>query len=302
MENLKKIYQGYVAIVGKPNVGKSTFINTFLKRKLAITSHKPQTTRNQIKGIYQDEDSYIILIDTPGFHNPRNKLDMFLNSEVKKSLKIADSALFLLDPTRDIDEEDENIIKQLNSWKIKKIIFVITKMDIANLEQIENVKNYINNYFKNPEFHIISNIENKNIDSLIPKIKNQLEKYEGLILPSEEELELSDSFIVKEVLREVVIKSFRQELPYSTAIFINKIQYNDVKKLLSIQADIIVEKEAQKPIIIGNNGKKIKEIGTNARIELLEIFDCKIYLELYVKVKKDWRNNNNYIIDLGYKK
>lgn len=296
------IHQGYVSIVGKPNVGKSTLINQILQQKLAITSFKPQTTRNKIMGVYKDHNSHIIFIDTPGLHNPKNKLDLFLNSEVKNSLKLSDITLFLLDPTRRIDDEDMEIIKQLNSWNVKKTIFLITKSDIASLDKINVVKEFILQNFTNPKYFIISSTTKKGIENLLLEIKNNLDALDELIFPDSEQFELSDKFVINEIIRESIIKLFRQEVPYATAVFTNSVDYEKERNFLRIKADIIVEKESQKPIIIGKGGSMIKKIGIDSRSELLKIFECKIHLELFVKVKESWRDNNSYIIDLGYKK
>lgn len=297
-----KTHQGYVAIVGKPNVGKSTLINSILNQKLAISSFKPQTTRNQIMGVYKDHNSHIIFIDTPGFHNPKNKLDLFLNSEVKKSLKVSDLCLFLLDPTREIDNEDLEIGVQLKAFNVEKIIFVITKSDVANHEQVKTVKGYIESNFDNPKYLIISSLQKDELDTLIQKIKDDLDEYEELILPDDADIELSDKFVISEVIRESIINLCKHEVPYATAVVTNTVEYVKEKNILKIQADIVVEKESQKPIIIGKGGQMIKEIGIKSRISLLEIFDSKIYLELFVKVKESWRTKNSIIIDLGYKK
>ncbi|MGL4616740.1 MAG: GTPase Era [Mycoplasmoidaceae bacterium] len=293
---------GYVSIIGKPNVGKSTLINNILNKKISIATFKPQTTRNKIYAVYQDYDSQIIFIDTPGFHNSKNKLDLFLNSEVKSSLKKSETCIFLTDPSRDFDDEDFDLVKQINSFNIKNVICLINKIDICNNEEIENRYEFIKKQY--PDFIIrkISANNNDDAKNVILDLKKILEDSEHPLLENIEDLDYSDEFIINEIVREKILLNFQQEIPYSVAVVTQKIKYDEEKNLTKIYADIIVEKESQKPIIIGKSGAMIKKIGTLAREELLEIYSSKIFLELNVKVRKNWRNDNEQIKNFGYKK
>ena len=293
---------GYVSIIGKPNVGKSTLINNILDRKVSIATFKPQTTRNKIYASYQDEDSQIIFIDTPGFHNSKNKLDLFLNSEVKSSLKKSETCIFLTDPSREVDDEDFDLVKQINSFNIKNVICLINKIDICEQNEIEDRYAFIQKQYPNFIIKKISATNNKEVKKVIKDLKNILEDSDHPLFENIEDLDSSDEFMINEIVREKILLNFQQEVPYSVAVVTQKISYDKEKNLTKIYADIIVEKESQKPIIIGKGGTMIKKIGTLAREELLEIYSSRIFLELNVKVRKNWRNDNEQIKSFGYKK
>jgi GTP-binding protein Era len=277
-----KLHTGFVAITGKPNVGKSTLINTLFKKKIAITSYKPQTTRNQIIDTYSDHTSSITFIDTPGYHDAHNKLDMFLNSEIKSSYKVADVVMLLIDLTRKIDEEDLQVIKIIKSYEVKKVLLVLTKSDL-NQKNIEPYKEEIKKLIDYDGVVVISSKTNTNLDEMLIQIKKMIPLTETVL--SNIATSDNDDFIIKEIVREQVIFHTKKEVPYATAIVIQEKTYNE--GLLTIMADIVVERDSQKPIIIGAKGSMIKKIGTFARKELLEIFDCKINLKLFVKTVPD---------------
>ena len=293
---------GYVSIIGKPNVGKSTLINNILDRKVSIATFKPQTTRNKIYASYQDEDSQIIFIDTPGSHNSKNKLDLFLNSEVKSSLKKSETCIFLTDPSREFDDEDFDLVKQINSFNIKNVICLINKIDICEQNEIEDRYAFIQKQYPNFIIKKISATNNNEVKKVIKDLKNILEDSDHPLFENIEDLDSSDEFMINEIVREKILLNFQQEVPYSVAVVTQKISYDKEKNLTKIYADIIVEKESQKPIIIGKGGTMIKKIGTLAREELLEIYSSRIFLELNVKVRKNWRNDNEQIKSFGYKK
>ncbi|MDR1850989.1 MAG: GTPase Era [Mycoplasmataceae bacterium] len=283
---MKLIKSGYVCISGKPNVGKSTLINTILKRKVAITSYKPQTTRNQIKALYNDESSSIMFIDTPGYHKSRNKLDDKLNSEIKGGYKQANVVLVLVDPTRDLDEEDFTVFKMVKDFNIENIILVITKSDIGK-KVIDKFVDQVKEKLTFNDYIYISSLKNNNVEELLKKIKTYLPN----ATQSMEDIVDDDNFVISELVREQVIFNTKKEVPYSTLVYVENKKFE--KDLFEINAVIVVEKESQKPIIIGKGGQMIKKIGTQARKELLKIYDCRINLKLFVKVEKDWRNRDN---------
>lgn len=289
-----------IAIVGRPNVGKSTLLNAILKQKLAIVSYKPQTTRNQIKGIFENNNLKIVFIDTPGYHEPKNKLDQFLNSQVKSSFKQADIVLFLIDSTRTINEEDIKIAQLIKGYDVSKIIVIATKNDSDKkilssddlnqvLEIIKPIKTYTS---------FISSNSLQDINNLISMIHD--------IAPNQgnftNELIENDNFLISEIVREQALLNLRQEVPHSIAVYVEQNKFDKENNQLIIDATIVVEKESQKPIVIGKGGATIKLIGTKARMELLKIFDCKIRLNLFVKVEKDWRDNEQTLKSLGYYK
>jgi GTP-binding protein Era len=273
---------GYVSITGKPNVGKSTFLNKLLNKKVSIVSSKPQTTRNQIKGIFSDGQYNISFIDTPGYHDARNKLDLFLNSQIKSSYKIADVVLLFIDTTRPIDEEDKTIIKILKSYEVENIILVLTKMDTISQTKIDKYTNEIKSLTKISHSLAISSFTTYNIINLINLIKTYITSDNQTLDHTDD-----DKLQVGDLIREQVIYNTKQELPYSVAVVVESIDYEKQKNMTTIKAAIIVEKESQKPIVIGKGGQMIKQIGTMARKEILNLYDSKINLQLFVKVQKD---------------
>ncbi|MDE7433777.1 MAG: GTPase Era [Mycoplasmoidaceae bacterium] len=272
---------GSIAIVGKPNVGKSTLLNTIANKKVAIVSYKPQTTRNQIKHYFEDEKLNIVFIDTPGFHFARNKLDLFLNSEIKKTFKVVDLVLFLIDPTRPIDEEDLEIIKFIKSYKLEKVILVITKSDVVTQGSITNHINGIKDKLDLVDTVVVSS-KKQELNALYDSIFKHL-PVDGLL----DEVNQEDNFNISEIIREQVLLNCKKEVPYSAGVQVEKANFDQKTNVFNIYANILVEKASQKPIIIGHGGSMIKKIGTNSRLELLKIYDCKINLKLFVKVQKD---------------
>ncbi len=283
-----------VCIVGLPNAGKSTFLNNVLNKKVAITSYKPQTTRNQIKAIYQDKRIKILFCDTPGFHKPKNKLDSFLNSQVKQTFKQSDIVLLLIDACKDQIEENKILIDVINSYKIKDLLVLFTKKDLAgDVNLVRKLEMY---GLEKTKHMFISNNSKQDINNVVSYIYD--------LTPSGNTIDLdineNDEFMIKEIIREQALYNLKQEVPHAIAVTVGNKKWDKEKNTFFIDASIIVEKESQKPIVIGSGGKMIKLIGTKARLELLKIFDCKIVLKLFVKVKQDWRNDETVLESLGY--
>ena len=291
---MSKMY-GTVVITGKPNVGKSTLINQIAKKEVAIISQKPQTTRNQINYVYATEKKEIAFVDTPGFHFSRNKLDNYLNSQIKNAYKYANIALLLIDLTREINDEDLEVIKMVKSFNIDNIILVFNKIDACEKQTIDEYKQKVQELIKVNDVIEISALKNTNTDILIDTISKYLIN-DPIILKETD----SDNFIISEIIREQIIKNFYQEIPYATCVCIKKKNYDKITNVFEVYADIVTEKESQKPIIIGRGGRMIKRIGTDARHKLHEYYDCKIVLNLFVVVKYDWRNNPSVLKDGGY--
>ncbi|MDR1991343.1 MAG: GTPase Era [Mycoplasmataceae bacterium] len=289
---------GYVIITGKPNVGKSTLLNTIVTKKVAITSPKPQTTRNQIKVIYKKNDLQILFIDTPGWHQPKFKLDLFLNSEIRNSYKIADIVLLLIDLTRDITDEDQQVISIIKTYGIQNVILVLTKIDLSSAKKNASYTDLIKKYIDVADVVGISSKKNIGINKLLATIAERLNNNVNQPLNHHD----NDNFTISEIIREQVIFNTRQELPYATTVYVELNQYDHFTNTLDIQAIIVVEKASQKPILIGHNGTMIKKIGITARKELMKIYDCKINLKLFVKVEKEWRNNEKFLASVGYGK
>ena len=291
-----KIKTGTVVITGKPNVGKSTLINTIANKLIAITSPKPQTTRNKIKFTYNDDKNKIAFIDTPGYHIPNNKLDMFLNSEIKNAYKLADIALLVIDLTREIDQEDIEVINIIKSYNVKKVILVLNKIDVAKQGIDQKYEAKVKELIEISQVIKICANKIESVKEVIDTIHNHLDDNNDLV----EDVEIADNFFISEIIREQIIFNFKQEVPYATCIAIRKKNYDPNTNVFEIYADIVVEKESQKPIIIGAKGQMIKKIGTKSREKLLEFYDCKIVLYLFVVTKKDWRNDTTFLKENGY--
>ena len=286
---------GYVSIVGRPNVGKSTLLNSILETKLAITSNKAGTTRNIIQGVYEDSDSQIVFVDTPGIHKPINKLGNILNKKAYSTSENVDLILFLVDVEAGIGKGDMFILDRLKEEKLPMIL-VLNKVDrIAKDKLLEIIMKY-KDLYDFSEIFPISALKNDNVDALIKTIKNYLPN-EGKIFEDETFTNISTNFYISEIIREKVLRKTREEVPHSvTCIVEKKIEEKD--KVI-IQAAIIVDRDSIKKIIVGKNASMLKDIGIDARCDLEEYFGKKVYLELFVKTIKNWRDKEKYLKELG---
>ena len=294
-----KIKSGVVALVARPNVGKSTLLNKILGQKIAIATPLRQTTRKNLKGIYTDYNSQIILIDTPGVHKPLNELGKYLSSQSKDALSDADLILFLVDSTEPSGLGDkwiwENYLKDLKT----PILLVLNKVDlIKDLEKRElNLFTYKKMIEKNIDSIKISAKTGRNIDDLIKKIKEYL-PYGEKFYDDDTITDVNMREIASEIIREKIILNTKDEVPHSVAVVIEN--YKEEEKTDKISAKIIVNNESQKGILIGKKGAMLKKIGTEARLELEKIVEKKVFLELFVKVQKNWLKNKEIIKTFGY--
>ncbi len=286
---------GYVSIVGRPNVGKSTLLNSILETKLAITSNKAGTTRNIIQGVYEDDDSQIIFVDTPGIHKPINKLGNILNKKAYSTSENVDLILFLVDVEAGIGKGDMFVLDRLKEDNLP-IILVLNKVDkVAKDKLLEIIMKY-KDLYQFSEIFPISALKNDNVNALIKTIKNYLPN-EGKIFEDETFTNISTNFYISEIIREKVLRKTREEVPHSvTCIVEKKIEEKD--KVI-IQAAIIVDRDSIKKIIVGKNASMLKDIGIDARCDLEEYFGKKVYLELFVKTIKNWRDKEKYLKELG---
>ena len=293
----KEFKSGFVSIIGRPNVGKSTLLNQILKQKVVIVSHKAQTTRNKIQGIYTTDEEQIIFIDTPGIHKAKNELGIAMNEFAFTSLSGADLILYLVDATVPIGSGDKFIIETLK--KIKTPIFLVAnKVDLLNDTNriLENITSYkIEGNFTSGI--TISAANNFNIDKLLDMIKERL-PIGPMYYPKDQLLDQPERFVVLEMIREKVLLNTKDEVPHSVAITIER--FKELNNLIEIMATIIVERDSQKKIIIGKDGSMIKKIGTQARLDIIKLLGCKVHLELFVKVEKDWRNKRYQLKEFGY--
>ncbi len=295
---MSEIKTGFVAIIARPNVGKSTLLNRLVGQKIAITTPVAQTTRKNIKGIYSDNDSQIIFIDTPGIHKPLNKLGEALSEQSKSVLDDVDLILFLVDAQDEAGRGDKWIVENYLKDTKTPILLVLNKVDlIKDLAKRElNTYTYKSLFEKSLDTVKVSAKTGRNVDDLIEKIKNYLPLGQKLY----DEDEVTDQNmreIASEIIREKIIFATKDEIPHSVAVVIEN--YKEEENIDKISAQIIVSNESQKKILIGKSGSMLKKIGTNARLELEKIVDKKVFLELFVKVVKNWQKDNNFIKTLG---
>ena len=291
---------GFVSIIGRPNVGKSTLLNQILKQKLTIVTSKPQTTRNKIQGIYTTDDCQIIFIDTPGIHKAQHELGNVMNKFAIGSLDAIDLVLFVVDASSKKGSGDDYILEELKKSKVPTIL-VLNKVDLVQDE--EKLKENIESYKEAFNFVgglTISASNGHNIDLLIDKVKNLLD--EGpMYYPEDQLLDQPIRFVVAEMIREKVLLKTKEEVPHSVAIMIEKfVEPKKENGIVEIFAAIIVDRESQKKIIIGKKGSMIKDIGTLARKDIVNLLGNKVYLELFVKVVPNWRDNKMMLRSLGY--
>ncbi len=286
---------GAVSIVGIPNVGKSTLLNRILNVKLAITSNKAGTTRNLINGIYNDEDSQIIFVDTPGINKPLNKLENLMNKKSYSSISDVDVVLFMIDAKTGIGKKDVAVLNKLKELDVP-VFLILNKIDNMSNEDIFKVIVKYKDEFEFKEIIPISAKNNKNIDELLATIKKYLPEQDRIY--SEDELtNVSLKFIMAEFVREKVLKLTRDEIPYTVTCYTEN--YEENEDIVNISVVIIIERENIKKIIIGKKGAMLKEIGTRAREDMEKFLGKKVYLETYVKTLKNWRDEEKYFTDLG---
>ena len=284
---------GYVSVVGKPNVGKSSLLNDIFSRKVSIVTKKAQTTRNAISNVYNDNDSQIIFIDTPGIHNFNASINRFMNKASYNSIRGADVTVLMFDASHKFDKQDEFIFEHLEIDS--KLIIVLNKIDETNIGLITELKNKLAKIYANKEYKMIemSAIRKFNVDELLLAIKDYLPEGPLLFDPNEdEESEEKIKFQISEIIREKILLLLKEEVPHSIFIDVKSVEFGED---LSIIAKIIVEKDSQKGILIGKNGTMIKQIGINSRRELEKEFKCHIQLQLTVAVAKNWRNDEKFL-------
>lgn len=291
---------GFVALIGRPNVGKSTFVNQVLGKKISIISNKPQTTRNKIQGIYTTDTEQIIFIDTPGIHKPHHQLGEFMNKESLSTLSDVDMILLIVDGTSSYGAGDEFVINQLKNVDTP-VYLVVNKIDLIKDKDrlLENVLKFKNAYdFK--EIFYISALNGDNVSKLIDNMVENLDEGPEYY-PADQISDHPESFVIAEIIREKVLQLTKEEVPHSVAVVVESMKASsDDENLIDLHATIYVERQSQKKIIIGHNGQMIKQIGTLARKEIVMLLGQKIYLELWVKVEEDWRNKKSQLKRLGY--
>lgn len=287
---------GFVSIVGRPNAGKSTLINSIIGSKVAIVSDKAHTTRNNIQGIYNDDDSQIIFIDTPGIHKPMHKLGKYMNSQSYYSIEDTNVILFMVDATEKIGKGDKFILEKLKEVD-SNVFLVLNKVDRIKKENLFPMIEKYNKLFDFKEIIPISALKKDNIDDLIKTIKKYLD--EGERYYSEDYYtDKSINFMVSEIVREKVLNLTHEEVPHAVTCVLEK--YEEEKNSIHINVLIIVEREGIKRILVGHSGSMIKEIGIEARKDIEELVGKKVYLELFVKTVNNWREKDKYLTEFGF--
>lgn len=289
---------GFVSFIGRPNVGKSTLLNSILNKKVVITSNKPQTTRNLVQGIYNEDDTQIVFVDTPGIHKAHNKLGKALNKQAYFTINDVDIIIMVVDITEKVGSGDKFVIDILKNIENKPVFLVINKIDKLPREEIlSKIEEYMNLY-NFTEIIPVSARKKDNVDRLIEVIKKYLPdniKY----FDSNTITNSSPEFIISELIREKVLELTEEEVPHSTACIVEELYEED--KIINIGASIIVDRENLKKIIIGKNGNMIKEIGIRARKDIEEYYNKQVYLDLFVKVIPKWRDKEKFLNMIGYK-
>jgi len=297
IENLKDYRSGYVSIIGRPNVGKSTLLNSILGEKIAIVTPKPQTTRNRIIGVKTIPDAQIIFIDTPGIHRPRHKLGETMIKTAMEALNEVDVVLFMVEPhvPKKEDAAAIDLLKKLQS----PVMLLINKIDTIKKNELLPIIDHFKNLYQFNEIIPISAIKQDGISLLLKRICDYL-PIGPMYYPDDLITDQLERFMVSEIIREKIMDSTEEELPYSVAVDVNKWHERD-DGLISISCNIYVEREGQKAIIIGKRGEKLKSIGSTARADIEKLLNTRVFLELWVKVKKNWRNDNQLLRELGYR-
>ena len=274
---------GFVTIVGRPNVGKSTLLNEIMGEKLSIVSNKPQTTRNNIQTILTGEDYQLVFVDTPGIHKPKHKLGEYMVNSAKDSIKEVDLVLFLVNPCEEIGRGDKFILEALKAQKAP-VFLVVNKVDENSHDKVAKTLA----------------LKGKNVDSLVKLMVNKMP--EGpQYYPEDMITDVQERFIVAEIVREKALKNLRDEVPHGIAVDVIQMKQNE-KGTYHIEVDLICEKDSHKGIIIGKNGASLKKIGETSRYEIERFLRAKINLKIWVKVRKEWRDNGLLLRELGYKK
>lgn len=288
---------GFVALVGRPNVGKSTLLNSIIGRKVAITSDKPQTTRNLIQGIYTDDSVQMVFVDTPGIHKPKNKLGKILNKEAYFSINDVDIILLVVDITEKLGKGDKFVLDVLKNVE-KPVFLIINKIDKLPRQEILLKIDEYKDLYNFEEIIPVSATKRDNIDRLIQVLSSKLTdniKYYN----DDEYTNVSTSFLVSELIREKILELTNEEVPHSVCVVVEEMEYS--KTVVNIKATIVVDRESLKKILVGKNGSMIKEIGTKARLDIEPLVGRSVYLDLFVKVIRKWRDREKYLNEIGFK-
>ena len=288
---------GFVSIIGRPNVGKSTFLNKVIGQKIAIMSDKPQTTRNKVQGVLTTNDAQVIFIDTPGIHTPNSKLGDFMMKVAMNSLSEVDAVMFMVNAQEGFGKDEKFIVEKLTKLGTP-VFLIINKIDLVHPNELFTIIESYKEKMEFAEIIPISALQGNNIDRLLEVIKKYL-PVGPQYYPADQVTDHPERFIICELIREKALHLTREEIPHSTAVIMEKLEKRE-NDTIHIMATIVVERESQKGIIIGKRGAMLKEIGQRARIDIENLLGNKVYLELWAKVQKDWRNKASHLREIGF--
>jgi GTP-binding protein Era len=291
-------HSGFVSLIGRPNVGKSTLLNRMLGEKIAITSDKPQTTRNRIQGICNVPGGQIVFVDTPGIHQPRSRLNQYMVDTARSCIQGVDAILLLVDAT-DAPAAQGAMIRDLLEGVTVPVFLVINKIDIVEPETLLAGINVYRTFHPFAEIVPVSASTGDGVDRLVQLVFDRLPEGPAYF-PDDILTDVPERFVVAEIVREKVFRMTRDEVPYSVAVVVDSFKEREDGKLISISATINVERDSQKGIIIGKRGEMLKRVGTQARSEIERLLGCKVFLELFVRVQKDWSENSRLLREFGY--
>lgn len=297
MENFRS---GFIALVGKPNAGKSTLLNSLVRQKVSIVSPKPQTTRNKILGIWTQDDCQMVFVDMPGIIKPKNTLGKYMEKSIDSGVRDVDCVVFVTDGHKGISDDDVALMTRYSAGGAPMVV-VVTKTDICQPETLMTQLAKLNGLPFVGEVYCVSAKRNKNIDMLKDGLKKYL-KDDVKYFDDDDVTDKSQRFLAAEIIREKILLLCDDEIPHGVGVTINKMTYDKVKKKWDIDANIIVEKASHKPIIIGKQGRMLKQIGSYAREGLEKMLQAKVYLALWIKIKEDWRNSDFMLKEIGYDK
>ncbi|PCF35749.1 GTPase Era [Staphylococcus delphini] len=288
---------GFVTIIGRPNVGKSMFVNRVIGHKIAIMSDKAQTTRNKIQGVMTQQDAQIVFLDTPGIHKPKHKLGDYMMKVAKNTLSEIDAVMFMVNVNEEIGRGDEYIMEMLKTVKTP-VFLVLNKIDLVHPDALMPRIEQYQRYMDFAEIIPISALEGHNVDHFINVLKSYLP--EGpQYYPDGQISDHPEQFVVSELIREKILQTTSEEIPHAIGVNVERMTQESEDRV-HIEAVIYVERDSQKGIVIGKGGKKLKEVGKRARLDIEHLLGSKVYLDLWVKVQKDWRNKSSFIKQMGY--
>ncbi|PUB12541.1 GTPase Era [Paenisporosarcina sp. OV554] len=299
LEANKGYKSGFISIIGRPNAGKSTFLNKVIGQKIAIMSDKPQTTRNKVQGVLTTDKQQIIFIDTPGINEPRHKLGDFMLKVAKNTLREVDAILLMVDSVDRIGKQDRYILEMLKGNETP-VFLVMNKIDLIHPDKLLSVTEAFRKEYDFADVIPISALEGINIDGLLEVLTKHLP--EGpQYYPADQVTDHPERFIISELIREKVLHLTHEEIPHSIAVVIEKIKREEDSEKIRVTATIMVERESQKGMVIGKKGALLKEVGMRARKDIEMLLGSKVFLELWVKVQRDWRNKQVHLRDFGFR-